>query len=340
MCFKHFRKFAIDLDTSHFSELKSFWIVKCRCEKLLHAFIRSEISWTKQFVNRVKRFHSRLCLVFFDSWSNIFSNPLIFALECINNLCISFVSPSAEQNRHRDFSLFINFYVDYAFSFNFHFEPRTTMRNNFHSKHSILARIWRKKHTSRADNLIDNYTLNTRHNKCSHISHHRDTTEIHILFFDFSCYFVEHLKTHFHWCFVVEIFSLTIHYRKFRFFKLKTLVINCQFFSRKIIDWKGFLKCLIKATIEEISITIKLHFNESWKFKNCSVVIEKISTLNTINFPKIFCVLRLSHRNIRFFLFCHEILDVRKIIFPDSHQEIYLSAISTFVRIMTRIRND
>ena len=60
------------------------------------------------------------------------------------------------------------------------------MWDDLHRKKSWILLIRSKEHTRRTDDLIDDDTFDTIDDKCSYFSHEWDTTEIDILFLDFT----------------------------------------------------------------------------------------------------------------------------------------------------------
>ena len=301
---KFFWELSICLDTCNCTEFELFWIIKCRLKELFNTLISTEISWTQELVDSIECFHASFCLVLLESWSDMLRNPLIFTLECIQYICIRLISPSTKKYWYWDLSLFVDFDIDNSTFFDLDLEPRTALRDNLHRKKSWIFLIWSEKHTSRTYNLIDDHTLDTIDDKCSHLSHKWYTSEIYILLFDLPCLLVEHLESSLEWCFVVEIFTLTICHRVFWFLEWVVLVVDCYLLTWKVLDRKYLVKSLIELDLEKVSIAIKLYLDESWKFENCTVICEVVSPLVTINFPKTRC-LRCDVRNLRFFCFCH-----------------------------------
>ena len=113
-------------------------------------------------------------------------NPFLFTLESIEDIRIRFISECTENHGHWDFSFFVDFYIDNTLLLDLNFEPASTVWNNLHTEEIRRANIWSEEHTRRTDNLIDDDTLDTIHDKCSHLSHEWNTTEVYILFLDFS----------------------------------------------------------------------------------------------------------------------------------------------------------
>lgn len=57
---------------------------------------------------------------------------------------------------------------------------------------------------------MDNNSFDSIDDECSHLSHEWDTSEIHILFFDFSRELIQHLKSYLERRFVIQILALTV----------------------------------------------------------------------------------------------------------------------------------
>jgi hypothetical protein len=116
---------------------------------------------------------------------------------------------------------------------------------------------------------------------------------------------VEHLEPGLEWSFVVEIFPFTIRNRIFRLFERVSFVVNGELFSREIFDWENLIECSVETILEKILITIKLNLDKTWKFEDGTIIVEEVSSLITINLPKI-GYLRCERRNRSFFFLCHE----------------------------------
>gem|GEM_PF-6540990 len=200
-----------------------------------------------------------------------------------NNISIGFESESPKDDRYRDFALLVDFYINGSFFLNFYLEPTSFLWDNLHGKCPRSLGIGCEKYTRGTDNLIDDDTFDTIDDKGSFLSHKRNSTHVDILFFNLPGFFIEHLETDFHRCFIIEILSLTIGYRKFWFLNRESFIINIDFFSRKILDRKCIFKSLIELHIEEVSIRVELNFYKFWEFYNRSVIRKKIPSTDFVH---------------------------------------------------------
>ena len=69
-------------------------------------------------------------------------------------------------------------------------------------------------------------SLDTVDDKCSFCCHERNTTHKYCIFFDFTCFFVEHLEFYTEVRLVVEIFSTTFFWTVARLFEFHAFEVN------------------------------------------------------------------------------------------------------------------
>ena len=125
-------EFSVDLDTSHRPKFEFFWIIKCRLKQLLYTFICTEISWTKELVDRIEGLHTSFCLIFLESERDMLGDPLIFSLEFVQYFCIRLISPCSQEYWDRYFSFFVDFHIDDSSFLDLDLEPWSTLRDDLH----------------------------------------------------------------------------------------------------------------------------------------------------------------------------------------------------------------